>query len=108
MGHDITAHWLDKKSETGYREESHAYLRYNAFYGGAGELYDLLGASKYNGGPSGIGDGCKVSKQKVVAALDHFCKKRVDGEECFAELSFLATILTEWWPGARSVYIHFG
>ena len=108
MGHDISAHFLEEDSKTGYDAEPHAHFHCHAFYRGASKLYELLGASKFDGGPSGTGDGCKVSKRRVSAALNHYCERRLAGEDVLAELAFVATILAEWWPGARSVYIHFG
>src|SRR4051812_8177108 len=107
LSHIMYAYWLDEKSETGHEEQPIAELGYNGFYAKAHEIYDLIGASKYNAGPSGNGEGCKISKRKILAALDHYCERRLQGEEVFRELEFLSQILAFWQEGARSIYFEF-
>ena len=108
MSHSINVYRLSDQSAAGHEEDPYASLTYNAFYEKAHEIYDVLGARRFYAGVSGNGKGCKVSKRKILAALDHFCQRRLAGENVFYELEFLAGILAFWWSDARSVYVIFG
>jgi hypothetical protein len=108
MGHQITAHWPDKKSKTGYRiEHSIAGIEESMWSRGIHELYVRLECADLDAGVSGAGDARRVPRKVIDAALLRYCQELLDGESVAAEVAFLAGCIAGWPGKDKSLYICF-